>query len=38
MNWFSFLLKVYVQNLLKANKEHVWKLIHSENAHIYICG
>ncbi|XP_056905446.1 P450 (cytochrome) oxidoreductase b isoform X2 [Takifugu flavidus] len=30
--------KVYVQHLLKANKEHVWKLIHSENAHIYICG
>ncbi|MBN3325408.1 NCPR reductase, partial [Atractosteus spatula] len=30
--------KVYVQHLLKANKEHLWKLIHHENAHIYICG
>ncbi|XP_036380630.1 NADPH--cytochrome P450 reductase-like isoform X1 [Megalops cyprinoides] len=30
--------KVYVQHLLKKNKEHVWKLIHTENAHIYICG
>ncbi|KAJ8342848.1 hypothetical protein SKAU_G00327760 [Synaphobranchus kaupii] len=30
--------KVYVQHLLKQNKEHLWKLIHSENAHIYICG
>ncbi|KAJ8368749.1 hypothetical protein SKAU_G00087770 [Synaphobranchus kaupii] len=30
--------KVYVQNLLKKNKEHLWKLIDTENAHIYICG
>ncbi|XP_035290801.1 NADPH--cytochrome P450 reductase isoform X2 [Anguilla anguilla] len=30
--------KVYVQHLLKKNKEHLWKLIHSENAHIYVCG
>lgn len=30
--------KVYVQHQLKANKEHIWKLINSENAHIYICG
>ncbi|KAF7665570.1 hypothetical protein LDENG_00138290 [Lucifuga dentata] len=30
--------KVYVQHLLKNNKEEVWKLIHTENAHIYICG
>ncbi|XP_066551759.1 NADPH--cytochrome P450 reductase isoform X1 [Amia ocellicauda] len=30
--------KRYVQHLLKENKEHLWKLIHSENAHIYVCG
>ncbi|CAB1352393.1 unnamed protein product, partial [Coregonus sp. 'balchen'] len=30
--------KVYVQHLLKKNKEHLWKLIHTDNAHIYICG
>lgn len=30
--------KVYVQHLLKKNKEHLWKLIHSNNAHIYVCG
>ncbi|XP_064208443.1 NADPH--cytochrome P450 reductase isoform X1 [Anguilla rostrata] len=30
--------KVYVQHLLKKNKEHLWKLIHTENAHIYVCG
>ncbi|KAI1903538.1 hypothetical protein AGOR_G00028220 [Albula goreensis] len=30
--------KVYVQHLLKQNKDHLWKLIHTENAHIYICG
>lgn len=30
--------KVYVQHLLKNNKETVWKLIHTDNAHIYICG
>ncbi|KAI4878818.1 hypothetical protein NFI96_033302 [Prochilodus magdalenae] len=30
--------KVYVQHLLKQNKEHLWKLIHSNNAHIYVCG
>ncbi|XP_026047582.1 P450 (cytochrome) oxidoreductase b isoform X1 [Astatotilapia calliptera] len=30
--------KVYVQHLLTKNKEHVWKLIHTDNAHIYICG
>ncbi|XP_023262400.1 NADPH--cytochrome P450 reductase isoform X2 [Seriola lalandi dorsalis] len=30
--------KVYVQHLLKNNKEDLWKLIHTENAHIYICG
>lgn len=33
-----FLSQVYVQHLLKSNKEHIWKLINSENAHIYICG
>uniref|UniRef100_UPI00398F6047 NADPH--cytochrome P450 reductase-like isoform X2 n=1 Tax=Pristiophorus japonicus TaxID=55135 RepID=UPI00398F6047 len=30
--------KVYVQHLLKKNKEHVWNLIQKEGAHIYICG
>ncbi|XP_062329842.1 P450 (cytochrome) oxidoreductase b [Osmerus eperlanus] len=30
--------KVYVQHLLRNNKEHLWKLIHTDNAHIYICG
>ncbi|KAF6720870.1 NADPH--cytochrome P450 reductase [Oryzias melastigma] len=30
--------KVYVQHLLKKNKEHVWKLIHTDNAHLYVCG
>uniref|UniRef100_A0A3Q2NS41 NADPH--hemoprotein reductase n=1 Tax=Fundulus heteroclitus TaxID=8078 RepID=A0A3Q2NS41_FUNHE len=30
--------KVYVQHDLKKNKEHVWKLIHTDNAHIYVCG
>ncbi|KAH1179015.1 NADPH--cytochrome P450 reductase isoform X1 [Mauremys mutica] len=30
--------KVYVQHLLKKNKEGVWKLIHEGNAHIYVCG
>ncbi|KAF4108336.1 NADPH--cytochrome P450 reductase isoform X1 [Onychostoma macrolepis] len=30
--------KIYVQHLLKNNKEQLWKLIHSNNAHIYVCG
>uniref|UniRef100_A0A8C9Z5T8 NADPH--cytochrome P450 reductase n=1 Tax=Sander lucioperca TaxID=283035 RepID=A0A8C9Z5T8_SANLU len=30
--------KVYVQHLMKKNKEDIWKLIHSDNAHIYVCG
>lgn len=30
--------KVYVQHLLKRNKEGVWRLIHEGNAHIYVCG
>uniref|UniRef100_A0AAQ5XAU8 NADPH--cytochrome P450 reductase n=1 Tax=Amphiprion ocellaris TaxID=80972 RepID=A0AAQ5XAU8_AMPOC len=30
--------KVYVQHHLKKNKENIWKLVNSENAHIYICG
>ncbi|KAG1934715.1 P450 (cytochrome) oxidoreductase b isoform X1 [Pimephales promelas] len=30
--------KVYVQHLLKNNKEGLWKRIHTDNAHIYICG
>ncbi|PKU38115.1 nadph--hypothetical protein [Limosa lapponica baueri] len=30
--------KVYVQHLLKKNKENIWKLINEGNAHIYVCG
>ncbi|XP_030632713.1 P450 (cytochrome) oxidoreductase b [Chanos chanos] len=30
--------KVYVQHLLKEKKEDIWKKIHTDNAHIYICG
>uniref|UniRef100_A0A672PLD5 NADPH--cytochrome P450 reductase n=1 Tax=Sinocyclocheilus grahami TaxID=75366 RepID=A0A672PLD5_SINGR len=30
--------KVYVQHLLKKSKEAVWRLVHTDNAHIYICG
>ncbi|XP_060028306.1 NADPH--cytochrome P450 reductase [Erinaceus europaeus] len=30
--------KVYVQHLLKRDKEHLWKLIHDQGAHIYVCG
>lgn len=30
--------KVYVQHLLKRDKEHLWKLIHDGGAHIYVCG
>ncbi|XP_072557393.1 NADPH--cytochrome P450 reductase-like isoform X1 [Paramormyrops kingsleyae] len=30
--------KVYVQHLMKKNKENLWKLIHTDNAHIYVCG
>uniref|UniRef100_A0A6Q2X1V8 NADPH--hemoprotein reductase n=1 Tax=Esox lucius TaxID=8010 RepID=A0A6Q2X1V8_ESOLU len=30
--------KVYVQHLLRANKEDLWRQIHKDNAHIYICG
>ncbi|KAG8122804.1 hypothetical protein E2320_018254 [Naja naja] len=30
--------KIYVQHLLKKNKEHVWKLISEGNGHIYVCG
>lgn len=30
--------KVYVQHVLKKNKEVVWRLVHTDNAHIYICG
>uniref|UniRef100_A0A3Q1MSC4 NADPH--cytochrome P450 reductase n=1 Tax=Bos taurus TaxID=9913 RepID=A0A3Q1MSC4_BOVIN len=32
------LQKVYVQHLLKKDKEHLWKLIHEGGAHIYVCG
>ncbi|TRZ01494.1 hypothetical protein DNTS_025938 [Danionella cerebrum] len=31
-------LNIYVQHLLKKNKEQLWKLIHTNNAHIYVCG
>ncbi|XP_034844496.1 NADPH--cytochrome P450 reductase isoform X6 [Mirounga leonina] len=30
--------KVYVQHLLKRDKEHLWQLIHEGGAHIYVCG
>ncbi|MCV4797008.1 NADPH-dependent assimilatory sulfite reductase flavoprotein subunit, partial [Escherichia coli] len=30
--------KVYVQHLLKRDREHLWKLIHEGGAHIYVCG
>ncbi|XP_028937525.1 NADPH--cytochrome P450 reductase isoform X1 [Ornithorhynchus anatinus] len=30
--------KIYVQHLMKENKAHLWKLIHEDNAHIYVCG
>lgn len=30
--------QVYVQHLLKRDKEHLWKLIHEGGAHIYVCG
>nr|XP_055051683.1 P450 (cytochrome) oxidoreductase b isoform X2 [Misgurnus anguillicaudatus]XP_055051684.1 P450 (cytochrome) oxidoreductase b isoform X2 [Misgurnus anguillicaudatus]XP_055051685.1 P450 (cytochrome) oxidoreductase b isoform X2 [Misgurnus anguillicaudatus] len=30
--------KVYVQHLLRNNKETIWRLVHTENAHIYVCG
>uniref|UniRef100_A0A8C0SL61 NADPH--cytochrome P450 reductase n=3 Tax=Canis lupus familiaris TaxID=9615 RepID=A0A8C0SL61_CANLF len=30
--------KVYVQHLLKRDKEHLWQLIHEAGAHIYVCG
>ncbi|XP_060114845.1 NADPH--cytochrome P450 reductase [Heteronotia binoei] len=30
--------KIYVQHLLKKNKESIWKLIHEGNCHIYVCG
>ncbi|KAG7249542.1 hypothetical protein CRUP_032923, partial [Coryphaenoides rupestris] len=30
--------KVYVQHLLRKNKEDIWRLVHTNNAHIYICG
>ncbi|XP_054022946.1 NADPH--cytochrome P450 reductase [Dryobates pubescens] len=30
--------KVYVQHLLKKNKESIWKLLNEDNAHIYVCG
>ncbi len=31
-------LQVYVQHLLKKNKQAVWRLVHTDTAHIYICG
>ncbi|XP_063060940.1 P450 (cytochrome) oxidoreductase b isoform X2 [Engraulis encrasicolus] len=30
--------KVYVQHLLKNNREEIWKQVHTNSAHIYICG
>ncbi|XP_023675147.2 NADPH--cytochrome P450 reductase isoform X1 [Paramormyrops kingsleyae] len=30
--------KVYVQHLMKRNKEHLWKLINADGAHVYVCG
>lgn len=30
--------KVYVQHLLKKNKQAIWRLVHTDTAHIYICG
>lgn len=30
--------QVYVQHLLKKNKENVWKLVNEGMAHIYVCG
>lgn len=30
--------KVYVQHLLRRDKEHLWELIHDGGAHIYVCG
>ncbi|XP_062409374.1 LOW QUALITY PROTEIN: P450 (cytochrome) oxidoreductase b [Sardina pilchardus] len=30
--------KVYVQHLIKNNKEEIWNQVHSQSAHIYICG
>lgn len=30
--------QVYVQHLIKKNKEHIWKLVNDGNAHIYVCG
>uniref|UniRef100_A0A803VEP5 NADPH--hemoprotein reductase n=1 Tax=Ficedula albicollis TaxID=59894 RepID=A0A803VEP5_FICAL len=30
--------KVYVQHLLKKNKENIWKLVNEGMAHIYVCG
>uniref|UniRef100_A0AAY4DAY6 NADPH--cytochrome P450 reductase n=1 Tax=Denticeps clupeoides TaxID=299321 RepID=A0AAY4DAY6_9TELE len=29
---------IYVQHILKKNKEELWRQIHTDNAHIYICG
>lgn len=30
--------QVYVQHLLRRDKEHLWRLIHEAGAHIYVCG
>lgn len=30
--------QVYVQHLLRRDKEHLWQLIHEAGAHIYVCG
>jgi NADPH-ferrihemoprotein reductase len=31
-------MKVYVQDLLWQNRDHIWKAIDVNGAHIYVCG
>uniref|UniRef100_A0A4W5LP76 NADPH--hemoprotein reductase n=1 Tax=Hucho hucho TaxID=62062 RepID=A0A4W5LP76_9TELE len=38
LSFLSPSLQVYVQHLLRTNKEDLWRQIHTDNAHIYICG
>lgn len=37
-HWTPSCPQVYVQHLLKRDQEHLWKLIHEDGAHIYVCG
>ena len=30
--------KIYVQNMIRENAKHVWELVHTNRAHIYVCG